>query len=239
MQKPRWIRPGRGPTVTPRGGGRGDFWEGDQGDPWGAGHTDPRGRGRGDPGEGGHGDPGEGAGVTPGEGTRVTPGAISRASRTEGTPPDPRWRGGGAQGPAVWCLRAGGLGEAWEGPGRAEQPGWTGHPAVWRRPSHRGHRAAGPVNLGGNHRVRAGSTGGAPPCGTPSQAPRGCARAAGLLSRAGLGHEQPLNPLGGLRQGSPALAWVTGRCPGTGGPQANVAPPACWPSPPSTWPSSS
>ena len=73
----------------------------------------------------------------------------------------------------------------------------------------------------------------------PSQAPKGCARAIGLLSQAGLGHEQHLNLLGGLGQGSLALAWVTRRCPGTGGPQANVTPPTCWPSPPGAWPSSS
>ena len=55
---------------------------------------------------------------TPGVGTRVTPGAVSRASRTEETPSDPRWRGHQAEEPGG--LQSGAFRqENWVRPGKA------------------------------------------------------------------------------------------------------------------------
>lgn len=109
---------------------------------------------------------------TPWGGTRVTPGEGDQGDpwgrlqglqdrrnsfgpQVEGSP------GRGARGPAVWCLQTGELGEAWEGPGIAEQPGRTGGPALWRPRGRHGHRAAGPVSRGG---IRGASAGGIARC---------------------------------------------------------------------------
>ena len=85
---------------------------------WGAGVT-PR--------EGHQGDP-RGGGPDPWGGGRGDPGAVSRASRTEGTPPDARWQGHQVEEPPG--LQSGAFRqEDWVRPGKdpAQQSGRDGH----------------------------------------------------------------------------------------------------------------